>query len=74
MIKHFCDKCQAEITDGTDGFRVSLHIMDWSWGTVDAFDEFELCPDCFNKLREFYAPGTQMTRVSHGEKAKENER
>lgn len=76
MIKHFCDKCQAEITDG---FKVSVRICNWSWETVDNFEDFELCPNCLNKLREFYAPGTQITRLSHGElvqmqKEKENER
>lgn len=62
-----CDRCGDIIQNGEVYYNVTTHHNDWGNDSIDSYEDFDLCSDCYLPFTEKYfkeATGTEEINIS----------
>lgn len=62
-----CDRCGDIIQKGKVYYHITTHHNDWGNDSIDSYENFDLCSDCYLPFTENYferATGTEEIDIS----------
>lgn len=62
-----CDRCGDNIKESEVYYNVVTHHNDWGNDSIDSYEDFDLCSDCYLPFTENYfkkATGTEEINIS----------
>lgn len=62
-----CDRCGNDIKESEVYYNVVTHHNDWGNDSIDSYEDFDLCSDCYLPFTENYfkkATGTEEINIS----------
>lgn len=62
-----CDRCGDDIKESEVYYNVVTHHNDWGNDSIDSYEDFDLCSDCYLPFTENYfkkATGTEEINIS----------
>lgn len=67
VVGRSCDKCKREIKDKEIYYEIYTHHHDWGNDSIDSYENFDLCNDCYlSFIGEYFkeAIGTEELNIS----------